>query len=146
MCNYIVLFPRLKENPSAPTSVKEINQELEEYARKYEAIQRYRRSANSPLTDRTAATTAPDRQRMWSRQDSSESNGRGRGPERPGGGLDRSSCGTTGNGDVDDRADSSRPLGTLNYMNNGELISGTNSITVTQVGAQTFVNNFDKMR
>jgi len=101
-------------NFSAPTSVKEINQELEEYARKYEAIQRYRRSANSPLTDRTAAAAA-DRQRMWSRQDSAESNGRG------GGGVD----GLTANGDVDDRAESGRPLGTLNSANNGELISGT---------------------
>ena len=56
-------------------SVKEINQELEEYARKYEAIQRHRRSANSPLTDRpTAVASATDRHRLWSRQDSTESN------------------------------------------------------------------------
>ncbi len=87
-------------------SVKEINQELEEYARKYEAVQRHRRSANSPLT-------APaDRPRLWSRQDSCES-GRGVGGSRV--------CDSAVNSEDAGR---SAATGEAVSYTNGELVSG----------------------
>jgi hypothetical protein len=83
---------------------------------------------------------------MWSRQDSSESNGRG--PDRPGGCPDRFGGGTTAtNGDVDDRAECSRHLGTLNYLNNGELISGIQlAIHLHKFQADISFNKVNKMR
>ena len=104
-------------SPSATAaSVKEINQELEEYARKYEAIQRHRRSANSPLT-----AAASDRQRLWSRQDSAESSRGG----RHGGCVVEAMTG--------EREDKGRStavatsmMTAMNGGSNGELVSGLN--------------------
>jgi hypothetical protein len=97
---------------SATASVKEINQELEEYARKYEAIQRHRRSANSPLT---AAPTA-DRHRLWSRQDSTESSrsSTGRGSEGAGGNRE----------DLERSTAAAQMISSQNSYTNGELLSG----------------------
>ncbi len=116
----------MQVSPSTPVSSKEINQELEEYARKYEAIQRHRRSAHSPLTDRSSLviSAAPvDRQRIWSRQDSCESSvGSQSGHNRPDGGG-----GETISGDREEMRSLvvNTPMTTTTVNSfNGDLLSG----------------------